>query len=172
MVGAFLFAAAAALRAGRAVHRRFNFRLDPDLSASAVLEPASAMNPNPIANVPTWLTSQYQGVLKNALPKGVQLTLFGRTPAAATVATQENNSNKTERADKVAKSRLKKKNRKRHQKSIVLPLNLGLESATVYTTRGFSPDLDGNWLVTQVTHTLKKSGSTTSVELERCKSSF
>jgi hypothetical protein len=131
-----------------------------------------AANQSPITNVPTWLTSEYQSTLKQILPKGVQLNLFGRTPAATPVAVQENNSSKVSRADKVAKSRLKKKNRKRHQKSISLPLNLGLEAATVYTTQGFSPDLDGNWLVTQVTHTMKKGGSTTSVELERCKTTF
>jgi hypothetical protein len=131
------------------------------------------MADNPLANVPSWLSSEFQSALKSSLPKGVQLNLFGRTPLATVpTATIENNETKTTRADKVAKSRLKKKNRKRHSKSIVLPLNLSLESATVYTTQGFSPDLDGNWLVTSVTHSLKKSGSTTSVELERCKTSF
>jgi hypothetical protein len=131
------------------------------------------MADNPLANVPSWLTSEFQSALKSNLPKGVSLNLFGRTPLATVpTATVENNEKKTSRAHKVAKSRLKKKNRKRHSKSIVLPLNLGLESATVYTTQGFSPDLDGNWLVTSVTHSMKKSGSTTSVDLERSKTSF
>jgi len=130
------------------------------------------MADSPIANIPSWLTSEFQGALKSNLPKGVQLNYFGRTPLVTPTTTTENNQAKTTRADKVAKSRLKKKNRKRHQKSVVLPLNLSLESATVYTTQGFSPDLDGNWLVTSVTHSMKKSGSTTSLDLERSKTSF
>ena len=91
------------------------------------------------------------------------------TTSGKTGSGDDTNTVKKTRAAKVAKSRLKKKNRKRKKKNIVLEYNPTIEAGTVYTTSGFSPLFDGNWLVIQVTHEFKgRSGSTTSLELEKC----
>jgi hypothetical protein len=97
--------------------------------------------------------------------------LFNTTPIKNAPA--ETNSKKTARATKVAKSELKKKNRKRHKKGIVVPYNPALESGTVYAITGSRSDLDGNWLVVDMTHTfVKGAGAVSSINLERCITAF
>jgi hypothetical protein len=93
--------------------------------------------------------------------------------ANGTTSSIETDSDKVERAKKVAKSELKKKNRKRNKKGIVVPYNAALESGTVYAVTGSRSDLDGNWLVVDMTHTfVKGAGATSTVNLERCITAF
>jgi hypothetical protein len=85
----------------------------------------------------------------------------------------ETDNEKVARAKKVAKSELKKKNRKRHKKGITIPYNSALESGTVYTVQNSRSDLDGNWLVVNMTHNfVKGAGAVSTVDLERCITSF
>jgi hypothetical protein len=101
--------------------------------------------------------------------KAIHDDLFSTTPLKTSPSEpEEDNANKKERAKKVAKSKLKGKNRKRNKKSILKEYDPSLESATVYAVSGSRSDLDGNWLVVNVTHTLTKGGNSTSAELERC----
>ena len=103
-----------------------------------------------------------------------QVTPLPGQKTGSTVGSKDDtNATKKARAAKVAKSKLKTKNRKRKKKNIVLEYNPSIESGTVYTTSGFSPLFDGRWLVILVTHDLKgKSGSTTTLELEKCITSY
>jgi hypothetical protein len=101
----------------------------------------------------------------------VDRDLFYKTPLNSDPS--ETDTAKTDRAKKVAKSELKKKNRKRNKKGITLPYNPVLESGTVYTVTGSRSDLDGNWLVVDMTHAfVKGSGAISTVNLERCITSF
>lgn len=85
----------------------------------------------------------------------------------------DTNTVKKTRAAKVAKNKLKGKNRKHKKHGLELPFNPMIESGTVYTLQGFSPDFDGNWLITQVTHTFTgKGGTKTSIELEKAITSY
>lgn len=101
----------------------------------------------------------------------IQKSLFSMTPlqALSDTATQtlETNSDKCARAKHVAEKKLKKKNQKRHGISFEIPYNGGIESGTVYTLVNGSPDVDGPWLVVNVTHTLSKGGNKTHVQLEK-----
>jgi hypothetical protein len=105
------------------------------------------------------------------LQQAIVHDLFSTTPLKSAPA--ETNSKKIARATKVAKSHLKQKNRKRYKKGIVLPYNPALESGTVYVISGTRSDLDGNWLVVNMTHDfVKGSGGVSTVSLERCSTSF
>jgi hypothetical protein len=75
----------------------------------------------------------------------------------------------TDKAKKVAKAKLKQKNRKANEFVLNMPLNLAFEAASVYKLSGFTPDANaGTWVVTDVNHTFKgKTGSTTKVTLRR-----
>jgi hypothetical protein len=69
----------------------------------------------------------------------------------------------------VAKSKLKQKNRKRRKHSIVTPLNLTVESSTVFTLSGFALGFDGNWLLINTQHRLAGKGpSTTALDFQKC----
>ena len=117
----------------------------------------------PVINNPSNLT----GI--DISQQAIHNDLFNTTPLKTTPSVPiENNSKKKARAAKVAKSKLKGKNRKRNKKSVLKEYDPSLESATVYAVSGSRSDLDGNWLVVNVTHTLTKGGNTTSAELERC----
>jgi hypothetical protein len=120
----------------------------------------------PIPNNPSNLT----GI--DISQKAIHNDLFNTTPLKTPAGPVENNAKKIARATKVAKSKLKGKNRKRHKKSVVKVYDPSLESGTVYAVSGSRSDLDGNWLVVNATHTLTKGGNTTSIELERCITSF
>jgi hypothetical protein len=99
--------------------------------------------------------------------------LFFAKPLKSPSASSETNSKKIDRATKVAKSELKKKNRKRHKKGIVVPYNAALESGTVYKISGSRSDLDGNWLVVDMNHSfVKGAGATSTINLERCITTF
>jgi len=116
-----------------------------------------------VKNVPENLTNV------DISQKAIHENLFDTTPLKTDPApVKENNSKKVARAKKVAESKLKKKNRKRHRKNVVLFYNDAVESGTVYAVSNSRSDLDGNWLVVNVTHDVAKSGSKTTLELERC----
>src|SRR5262245_28941707 len=118
---------------------------------------------DPVQNNPQNLT----GV--DISQKAIHDNLFYTTPLkTAPAQVKETRSTKVERAKEVAKSKLKKKNRKRHRKNIVKPYDETVESGTVYAVSGSRSDVDGNWLVVNVTHNFSKGGATTAMELERC----
>ncbi|SRR6266446_1642436 len=68
-------------------------------------------------------------------------------------------------AKKVAKSKLKQKNRKQNELRIDMPITLQFEAATAYSASGFTPDADSQkWIVTEVEiHLSGKRGSETRV---------
>jgi hypothetical protein len=81
---------------------------------------------------------------------------------------EDTNAVKVARATEVAKNLLKGKNRKFRRQHISVAFNPTVESGTVYTLQGFSPYLDGAWLVTQVIHSFNaKGGTNTEIDLEK-----
>lgn len=95
--------------------------------------------------------------------------VWAYNPYPQTVPAVDSNTASTTKAGRVAKSKLKKKNRKGKKHRITVPLNLRVEAGTVYTLQGFSPDFDANWLVTECEHKFSaKGGSTTSLDLQMC----
>src|SRR6266446_460591 len=68
-------------------------------------------------------------------------------------------------AKKVAKSKLKQKNRKQNSFRIDMPITLQFEAATAYSASGFTPDADSQkWIVEEVEiHLSGKRGSETKV---------
>ncbi len=91
-------------------------------------------------------------------------------PVAPTpLKSDETDPSVTDKAKKVAKAKLKQKNRKANEFVITLPLNLAFEAATVYKLQGFTPDAnERTWVVTDVIHSFRgKTGSTTKVTLRR-----
>lgn len=87
----------------------------------------------------------------------------------APLKSDETNPDVVDKAKKVAKAKLKQKNRKANEFVILLPLNLTFESGTVYKLQGFTPDADARtWVVTEVNHSFKaKDGSTSKITLRR-----
>jgi hypothetical protein len=79
-----------------------------------------------------------------------------------------------QKAQTVAKAKLKQRNRKADEAVINMPLNLAFEAGTVYNLQGFTPDADLEpWAVTDVQHFFKgKTGSTTRVTLRKTLNSY
>jgi phage protein D len=89
-------------------------------------------------------------------------------PANTKLQTEDTNATKTARAKEVAKNLCKQKNRKFRRQHITIAFNPAVESGTIYTLQGFSPYLDGAWLVTQVIHSFSaKGGTTTEIDLQK-----
>jgi hypothetical protein len=72
-------------------------------------------------------------------------------------------------ADAVAMAKLKGKNRKRRHHSFVVPMNLTIESATVFTLSGFAAGFDGPWLLMHTENRMMgKAGDTTTLDMQKC----
>ena len=89
-------------------------------------------------------------------------------PAATKLHVEATNAVKTARAKDVVKNLCKQKNRKFRKQHISIAFNPMVESGTIYTLQGFSPYLDGPWLVTQIIHSFNaKGGTNTEIDLEK-----
>lgn len=142
---------------------------DPHAVVGATLR--DKYNPHPESDEDTDnapMTVPKAAAASGLLPPLIQKP-WAKNPYPATVPAISANTGSTTKAQRVAKSKLKKKNRKGKKHRLVVPLNLRIEAGTVYTLKGFSPDFDSNWLIIDCEHKFSaKGGSTTSLDLQMC----
>ena len=136
--------------------------IDPKAVVGAMLH--DKYIPHPEDLIPTQgkapLFATIQSIVQDILPKQ---TPWPTTVLPSPIPIAETDAGMNARAKRVARSKLKKKNRKGKKHQMTIPLNLRVEAGTVYTLQGFSPDFDGPWLVTEVEHKFAAKGGATTV---------
>ncbi len=90
-------------------------------------------------------------------------------PVAKNQSGTETNSSALAKAKKTAESRLRQKNRKGNEFIIEFPILTTMESGTVYSVSGFTPDADAvKWVLVDVVMSFKgKGGSTTKCTFQK-----
>ena len=90
-------------------------------------------------------------------------------PVAKNQAGTETNAAALAKAKKTAESRLRQKNRKGNEFIIEFPILTTMESGTVYSVSGFTPDADAvSWVLVDVVMSFKgKAGSTTKCTFQK-----
>lgn len=131
-----------------------------------LIAPAVGLPPSQSPNGSPWPKYQVVPLPSTSYPAGT--TNPNSPPAGTKFAIEDSNATKTARAKDVAKHLCKQKNRKFRKQHITIAFNPAVESGTTYTLQGWSPYLDGAWLVTQVIHNFgAKGGTTTEIDLQK-----